>query len=173
MAYCKSCGNQIDDRAMNCPFCGAPTSLSTQLATNSTFNNKGGFGEKPFEGNDRSAEYDRDDIERNKTMCALAYFPILFFLPLVACPGSRVGKFHANQGLILLIMSVGVSIVSSVLGAFSGFPGLGILFAILMWVISVGGSLATLALMLFGIIKTLNGEVRELPIIGGKFTIIK
>lgn len=173
MAYCKSCGNQLPDNAMSCPFCGAPTSLSTQLATNSTFNNQAGTGGDSFKGTDHTAEYDREDIEKNKAICALAYFPILFFLPLVACPTSRVGKFHANQGLTLLILSVGISVASSVLGGLSFFPGLGLIFNILMWLLSTAGSLGTLALMIIGIVRTVNGQVRDLPIVGGRLTLIK
>ena len=173
MAYCKSCGNQLPDNALNCPFCGAPTSLNTQLTQNSTFNNQGNSSADPLHGDDHTAEYDREDIEKNKALCAVAYFPVLFFVPLIACPSSRVGKFHANQGLTLLILSVGISVISSVLGGFALIPGIGILFSILMWLLSVGGSLGTLALMIIGIIRTVNGEVRDLPLIGGRFTIIK
>ncbi|KJR49239.1 hypothetical protein UF75_0317 [Desulfosporosinus sp. I2] len=50
---------------------------------------------------------DPSDIEQNKTMAALAYF--LFFLPLIACKDSQYGRFYANQGLLVLILSVGGS----------------------------------------------------------------
>ncbi|NLA78908.1 MAG: hypothetical protein GX845_05135, partial [Erysipelothrix sp.] len=41
--------------------------------------------------------FTQEDIEKNKTMAGLAY--LIFFLPLVAAPESKFGKFHANQGL--------------------------------------------------------------------------
>ena len=41
-----------------------------------------------------------------KVMSALAYLWILFFLPLVVCPDSKFGRYHANQGLVLLLAAV-------------------------------------------------------------------
>jgi uncharacterized membrane protein len=57
--------------------------------------------------------FDPADIEKNKTMAGLAYF--IFFLPLLACPDSAFGKFHANQALLLLIVSIAGSIVLSII----------------------------------------------------------
>ena len=54
------------------------------------------------------------DIEKNKVVSALAYLGILFFLPLVAAPESKSGKFHANQSLVILLFSVAGSIVFSI-----------------------------------------------------------
>ena len=52
-----------------------------------------------------------EDIEKNKTMAGLAY--LLFFLPLIVCPESQFAKFHANQALILVIVSIAGSIIIS------------------------------------------------------------
>lgn len=49
-------------------------------------------------------EFDTQDAQDAKIWSILAYFGILFFLPLVGVPNSAYGKFHANQGLILLIL---------------------------------------------------------------------
>lgn len=56
-----------------------------------------------FESEDHTMEFDTQDAQDAKIWSVLAYFGILFFLPLVAVPNSAYGKFHANQGLILLI----------------------------------------------------------------------
>lgn len=48
--------------------------------------------------------YTEEDIQKNKTMAGLAY--LLFFLPLVACPESEYGKFHANQSLLLWLVAI-------------------------------------------------------------------
>lgn len=50
-----------------------------------------------------------EDIENNKVISALAY--IIFFLPLIVCADSPFGKFHANQGLLLLITGAAGDIV--------------------------------------------------------------
>lgn len=58
-------------------------------------------------------DFDPADIEKNKTMAGLAY--ILFFLPLVASPDSPFGRFHANQGLVLLLFALIGSFVLSII----------------------------------------------------------
>jgi len=101
--------------------------------------------------------FETEDIEKNKTVSALAY--LIFFLPLIACSESAFGKFHANQALVLLIFNV----IGNVVFRFIPFVG-GILYT--LW------SIAMLALILFGLINTLNGKALELPVIG-KIRLIK
>ena len=60
------------------------------------------------------------EVEDNKVIFILAYLGILFFLPLVACPNSKVGRFHANQGLLLFILSVAGQIVLGILSLIAG-----------------------------------------------------
>ena len=108
--------------------------------------------------NDRTNSFDRDDINQNKVISALSYLGILFFLPLVASPNSRFGRFHANQGLILLILSV-------IGGILNIFPFIGGLLSSLV-------GLAVFILFLFGLINTLSGFAKELPFIGN-ISIIK
>ena len=101
--------------------------------------------------------------ETVKWMCVLAY--ILFFMPLIVVPNSEDGKFHANQGLTLLILGIAVSIAGSIL---SLIPIIGIIG----YLISFLGGLACLALAIIGIINALNMEKKKLPVIG-EYTFIK
>jgi len=101
--------------------------------------------------------FDPEDIEKNKTMAGLAYF--LFFLPLVACPESRFGKFHANQGLLLLLFYIAVSVVLTII------PVIG-------WFILPFFGIFILVLAIIGLLNGLNGKVKEMPLIG-KFRLIK
>lgn len=103
--------------------------------------------------NDRTNSFDRADIEQNKVIAALAYLGILFFLPLIACPDSKFGRFHANQGLILLICSF--------IGGFIN------IVPILGNIASAVIGLAVFIYFLFGLINTLNGCAKELPYVGG------
>ncbi len=89
---------------------------------------------------------------------ALAY--ILFFIPLIVDKDSEYGKFHANQGLNLLLLGIAVS----VLGALIPFIG--------WFIISPIGGLLVLVLAIMGIINALNGEEKELPVIG-KYRLLK
>ncbi|AHF09450.1 MULTISPECIES: hypothetical protein [Dehalobacter] len=102
-------------------------------------------------------QFTAEDIEKNKVISALAY--IIFFLPLIVCSDSPFGKFHANQGLLLLIMGVAGSVILSFI------PVLG-------WLLLPLFSLAILIIAILGLIHTLNGKAKELPVIG-KYRIIK
>lgn len=106
--------------------------------------------------------FDPTDIEQNKTMAGLAY--ILFFLPLVACKDSQYGRFHANQGLLLLILSVvgsiALSVISNILISFTWH---------LYWITSLLHSafgVLILVLAIMGLINGFNGKAKKLPIIG-------
>lgn len=101
--------------------------------------------------------FDQADIEKNKTMAGLAY--IIFFLPLVACPDSPFGRFHANQGLVLLILGVAGSIILTII------PVLG-------WIILPFFSLFILVLVIIGLVNGLGGKAKQLPLIG-KIRLIK
>lgn len=98
-----------------------------------------------------------EDIEKNKVISALAY--IIFFLPLIACPDSSYGKFHANQALLLLIAGIAGNIIFSIIP----FVG-GILLPIYSLVVFILGVL--------GLVNAVNGKAQPLPIIG-QYTIIK
>jgi uncharacterized membrane protein len=107
----------------------------------------------------QSGEYipDPADVEKNKTMAGLAY--ILFFLPLIACPDSKYGKFHANQGLLLLIVSIAGNIILGII------PVIG-------WIIMPIFGIAVFVLAIMGLINGFNGKVKEMPVFG-KYRIIK
>ncbi|HZK25467.1 MAG TPA: hypothetical protein VFC74_08770 [Oscillospiraceae bacterium] len=103
------------------------------------------------------------DIEQHKTMAGLAY--AICFLPLIACKDSPYGRFHANQGLLLLLLimvgSIVLSVVSSILIALTWR---------LLWLSSLLYgifSLLIIYLLLLGLINGLNGKPKRLPLIGG------
>ena len=136
MAFCSKCGAEIKDGEKFCSSCGAPApegqtasnagntgATDANAGANNTGANASSFvddakkkAQAVFNTKDNSAEYDKSEIDANKIVCMLAYIPILFFLPLVLCPkGSKYAKFHANQGLLLLIVCIILNIVGAVL----------------------------------------------------------
>ena len=46
--------------------------------------------------------FSTEDLARNRTWAALGY--LLFFIPLIKCKHSPLGRYCANQGLLLLIV---------------------------------------------------------------------
>lgn len=106
-----------------------------------------------------------NDVQK-KVICALSYlFGILFFLPLVVYPNDDFAKFHANQSLVVLIVSV---IGSVVLGILTIVPAVGIVFSILSGVFGI----LMLVECILGILNVVHEEKKELPVIG-KISIIK
>lgn len=107
--------------------------------------------------NDTAPVFTQEDIEKNKLMAGLAY--IIFFLPLLACPDSKFAKYHANQGLILLI----VSFVGSIILSFIPIIG---------WLLLPIFTVVVLIFAIIGLVNGLGGKAKELPIIG-KYKILK
>lgn len=120
---------------------------------------------------DTTSYYSRSDIEGNKLMAVLSYLGILVLVPILAAKDSPFAKFHATQGLNLLIVSVAWSIVSGIIGAILGAIGvtfLSVLWSIITWLVSI----VIFLTMVIGIINAAQGKAKELPIIGG-FRILK
>lgn len=113
---------------------------------------------------DLTSQYIPEDIAEGKLMSVLSYLWILFFLPLVVCPNSKFGRFHANQALVLFIVGIVFGVVGSVIGI------LGI--SVLTWIVTTVLGLADLALVILGIYHAATGKAKELPLIG-KIRIIK
>lgn len=116
-----------------------------------------------------TSSYDKDDIEKNKVLCIFAYLSWLVIIPILAAKDSKFAKFHSNQGLVLFLVSLVWGVIYGVLAFILHFiPVLGaILIALLSLV-----HLVYLALIILGIVNVLNGEAKELPIIG-KIRILK
>ena len=102
-------------------------------------------------------------------MAVLSYIGLLVLVPILAAPKSRFARFHANQGLILLILEVIWLVASGIISA--------VLSIALPWLHFLAGLLGIvnvlfLILMIIGIVNAANGEMKELPVIGG-FQLIK
>ncbi|HHZ02491.1 MAG TPA: hypothetical protein GX396_06090 [Tissierellia bacterium] len=105
----------------------------------------------------QEVEFTQEDIEKNKTMAGLAY--ILFFLPLIVCPDSSYAKFHANQGLLLLIVSIAGNIILGMI-------------PIIGWILLPLFGIVILVFAIMGLVNGLGGKAKRLPLIG-KYTILK
>ncbi|WP_317259393.1 DUF4870 domain-containing protein [Paenibacillus baimaensis] len=114
----------------------------------------------PSEDPNRSSEQlpvDPADAAENKVIGIVAY--IIFFLPLIVAKQSRFAMYHANQGLLLLLVCIACNLV---LGA---IPFLNLILVPI-------ANLGALVLTILGIINAANGQIKPLPLIG-KYTLIK
>ncbi len=153
MAFCTQCGKEINDDMIYCPFCGVSRKPTMEQAA------------------------DPQDIEDTKVLSVLAYFGLLVLVTIFGAPKKSVyARFHANQGLLLLILNVGLWIVSSilegiewVLGAMGGIIALLDIFTI---PISLGIMVIQIYLIVIGVMHAVKGEMKELPVIG-KYRILK
>lgn len=122
-------------------------------------------------GNDYTNQFDTQDVADNKVISVLAYIPLLFWLPLVTGTKSRFGRFHANQGLILLLLYLVFVVANAIIGLIFGW--IPIVGGIISGLVSLVLWALELALMIYGMVNTGNGRAKQLPIVGSLITIIQ
>ncbi|MEE1124357.1 MAG: hypothetical protein U0L18_00225 [Acutalibacteraceae bacterium] len=110
------------------------------------------------------------DIQENKFISLVGYLGIFCFIPLLVSRNSRFARFHANQGLVLLLVTLALLIVTPIAGVILAFVPIlgGIVSGILPFVVGA----AELGYMILGIYNCVKGRANEIPFIG-KFRIIK
>lgn len=162
MPFCRQCGMELKEGVRFCPGCGTPVEEPAQTAQQNSTSKENSFA-AAFNTADTTAQYDPADVEKNKAMGVLAYLSWLVLIPIFAAKDSKFARFHANQGLVLLIASAIFGVVRWILSE--------ILFAI-SWrlyfvtvIISLFG-LVFLALAIIGIVNAATGKAKELPVIG-------
>lgn len=189
MAYCVKCGIQIDEGVRFCPACGTvlqeaqpeaqqvpqpePTAEEKLHEATKTIDR---MAQKLGETADLSAEYDRTDVEANKVMALLSYFGILALVPILAAKHSPFARFHANQGVVLLLAMLGYVVAEGVVTSLLRlvlYKGLGLwsiysMCSTLLDILYLGFTV----LAVIGIINVLNGRARELPFVG-KYRVLK
>lgn len=94
----------------------------------------------------------------DKAMGVLSYIGFLVLIPLIV-GGSPFVKHHANQGLVLFIIEL---IFGAVIGLCSLIPIVRYVF----WIVGGLFELVCLIMAIMGIVSAVNGETKELPIIG-------
>lgn len=155
MAYCSNCGKELGEGANFCSGCGAQQG-EQQGYTGSAASGRSFDPQQAYEQftntPDSSYDFDAVDVETHKGICVLCYLGLLLLIPLLMYKDSPYVRYHCNQGLILLIFSVIVSAVAAI--------------PILGWIITIIGGIFSFVLFIIGIVNTVNGRCRELPLIG-------
>ncbi len=151
MAFCGNCGTQVPDGTRFCPGCGAAMASATQAAASAAA--------------PAAPAAPAGDAQTNRGKAILAYFGPLVLIPIFTAKDSPFARFHSNQGLVLFIGTVALSIVCNILSS--------LMYAI-SWALgsAVTGILSLLyfapaILAVMGIINANKGETRPLPFIGG------
>lgn len=155
MAFCSKCGKEIPEGSKFCASCGAqaPGKKAESVVDKATaiFNDLNNTA-------DTTASFDPADINENKAISILNYFGPFLLIPLLVKTNSPFVRYHANQGLLLLILDLVIGLVAVI-------PFIG-------WIVGLVGGIAVFVMMIIGIVNCVNGKAKQLPIIG-KYTILK
>ncbi|MBQ1503181.1 MAG: hypothetical protein IIZ35_04185 [Clostridia bacterium] len=113
---------------------------------------------------DHTNEFDPTDIQNNKTMGILSYIGLLVLIPIFAAKDSKFARFHANQGLVLVIAQAIITTVLSITAVILGLiPYIGWFLALIVRLLIPVVYIPSI----IGIINAAKGQAKELPIIGG------
>ncbi|MCK4322545.1 hypothetical protein KAX08_08535 [candidate division WOR-3 bacterium] len=89
-------------------------------------------------------------VEEGKSIAWLSYLGILLLIPLLVKPDNPFCKHHAKQGLVMLLLWIGLWIISNI-------PILGWFIGIIGWIILV-------ILAIIGIVQSLLGSYWKAPL---------
>lgn len=118
MKICPHCGNQINDDAVFCPFCGTPFQ-----SVEATSQNNSGSPYMPQSNvmyiapYDHTREFEEKDISENKVYCMVAYLIGIFgvIIGLLAAQKSPYVSFHVRQALKFTVCDTLLGIIALVL----------------------------------------------------------
>jgi uncharacterized membrane protein len=115
-------------------------------------------------GTPEALEVEAEDVEKNKIFGIIAYLWILCLVPIIVAKDSPFAKYHANQGLVLFILEIVISVTLYILSVVitTILPALYFIVPILGLV-----HLGPLILLIMGIINAAAGKCVPLPLIGG------
>lgn len=116
---------------------------------------------------DRTNLFSQDDIQQNKIMAMLSYLGVLVLIPIFAAKDSKFARFHANQGLVLAITEVIWFTILSLLNLLTRISWGFYFLTVPLWIIST----IFTVLVVFGIVTSVTGQAKTLPVIG-KFHIL-
>ena len=130
MAFCPNCGAQVEDGKPFCDKCGAPIQGAQNQAP---------VYAAPVNPIDHTAEFDPEDISKNKVYAMACYLlsALGIIIALLAAKDSPYAAFHARQALKLNIVTLLVTIVGSIIPII-GWIFLGIMILVLTIIEIIG-----------------------------------
>ena len=97
------------------------------------------------------------DTQENRVLALFCYLSMAVILPLVAQPNSAFIRYHANQGIVLILFTLCASVVS--------------IIPILGWIVTGVCYIFAFICTIIGIVHACKGQKKPLPLIG-KYTIL-
>lgn len=152
--FCTKCGAEVSAEAKFCPNCGASTDAPEEYLADKV----AALNDTP----DTTADYDREDINKNRAMAILAYIGPLVFIPMFAAKNSKFARFHVNQGFLLFLVWASLSVLSTFFNLIYLPRFLDVLIQLSLWAVSIPATVINV----IGIVNAARGKAKELPIIG-------
>lgn len=124
-----------------------------------------------------TSEFEEQDINNNKVLSLFSYLGILVLIPILAAKDSKFAKFHANQGLVIIIAGIALEVINIIINVIFNFTIykiaivgtiLSILVSLIFWILSI----LLLVLVVYGIVSACQGKAVRFPFVD-KLTIIK
>ncbi len=169
MNYCKKCGSVIPDGQTQCPNCIPEKNIDIENKLREAGNYvKNTATNILADCPDHTHTFEGYDILANRNYCILSYLSWLCVIPIFKCR-SPYARFHANQGLILAIVSTILFLIS---GTVDFFLGNAFLLSIIPTILKILIRLVVAAYSCLGIYNAVTHKARELPLIG-KFQLLK
>lgn len=165
--YCYNCGHEINKEFKYCPYCGTKQSIKIRLST-----------KKEETKEKKKVVYKYDN--KTKSIAVLSYLSILALIPYFNKKNNAFIKFHAKEGMNLLLVWIAylillrLSYFIKITKRIWFFDTAAVRIYTPMWVIIPMWILGILILIIniIGIVNVLRNKKEELPIVG-KLNIIK
>lgn len=171
MKFCGSCGEKIIEKSNYCNKCGEKISkkIKKENITSKV--------EEILDTPNTTKSFNKKDIENNKVLAAISYIGILVLIPYFNQKDSKFVKFHANQGMNLLILWIVYYVFYGLVSSFKinttcmawfGYEVGNYCQVTPWWIIfplNILG-IGIFALVVIGISNVINGKAKELPLIG-------
>ena len=125
---------------------------------------------------DTSADYTKEEKDAGKAMAILSYIGILCLIPYFAEKNNKYVRYHALQGLNLLILSLIVSVASGIVAAvgtaLAFIPFVGFILTGIVYLVVTVLSAGPFVLAIMGLVYAFQDQAKELPVLN-KVKIIK
>ena len=125
---------------------------------------------------DTSADYTKEEKDAGKAMAILSYIGILCLIPYFAEKNNKYVRYHALQGLNLLILSLIVSVASGIVAAvgtaLAFIPFVGFILTGIVYLVVTVLSAGPFVLAVMGVVYAFQDQAKELPVLN-KVKIIK
>jgi len=160
MAFCGTCGTQVQDGIQFCPQCGGAVA---------------GYAPQAEFVPEAPGVNEAQDAEQNKLMGVLSYFGILWLIPFFTKKDSPFAMYHVKQGVNLTLLWVAYAIASPILRLIKvtkteSLWGIPYEVKVTPWFITLLLTLVSIGigvLAILGIINAVKGKKEPLPLVGG------